>query len=107
MTVDPQELIAAESAYLESQAEALKRRAAELRDLLKDEQDRVVAQLESLSWIPARSGRCDFLRDAPAELVAAVRSSKHGIRGPDHHFTASTTEPTLFRFARRKEGTPR
>jgi hypothetical protein len=108
MTVDPQELIAAEAAYLEAQAEANRRRAAELRALLQDERDEgLVSKLEVMPWVPARSGKCDYVRDAPAELVAAVRAVKGGVRGSTHHFTASPTELTLFRFARRKEGTPR
>jgi hypothetical protein len=102
MTVDPQELIAAESAYLESLAETLRKRANELRSLLTTEEG-VVGKLEALAWVPARSGKCDYVKDAPAELVAAVRTVKGGIRGDRYHYTASSTEPTLFRF-RRKEG---
>jgi hypothetical protein len=33
-------------------------------------------------------------------LVAKVRAIKGGFKGQVHHFTASTTEPTLFRFKR-------
>jgi hypothetical protein len=108
MTVDPAELVRSEISYLEAQAEALRKRAAELRGLLRDGQDvELIAQLEGLPWIPAKSGRCDYTKDAPPQLVEAVRGTRGGVRGDAHHFTASTTEPTLFRFARRKEGTPR
>jgi hypothetical protein len=106
MTLDPRELLEAEAGYLEAQAEVLRRRAAELRDLLKDGRDEgVVAQLEALPWVPARSGKCDYVKDAPPQLVEAVRGSKGGVRGDVHHFTASTTEAVLFRF-RRKGGSP-
>jgi hypothetical protein len=101
MTVDPAELVRAEAAYLEAQAEALRRRAAELRSLLTTEEG-MVSKLEALPWIPAKSGRCDYTKSAPPELVAAVRASKGGIKGDLHHFTASATEPTLFRFPRRE-----
>jgi hypothetical protein len=104
LNVDPAELVRAEIAFLEGRSEELRRRAAELRDLLKDGRDEgLISKLEALPWVAAKSGKCDFLRDAPAELVAAIRSSKNGIRGPDRHYTASSTEPTLFRFPRRKE----
>jgi hypothetical protein len=106
MTVDPQELIAAESAYLESLAETLRKRANELRDLLKDGRDEgLISKLEALPWVAAKSGKCDFLRDAPPQLVTAVRASKNGIRGPDHHFTAAADSLTLFRFARKEAKT--
>jgi hypothetical protein len=105
LTVDPAELVRAEASYLEAQAEVLRRRAAELRDLLKDGRDEgVVAQLEALPWVAARSGKCDYVKDAPLQLVEAVRASKGGVRGDVHHFTASATEPTLFRFARKGGG---
>jgi hypothetical protein len=101
MTVDLRELINAEAGYLESQAESLRRRAAELRSLLTTEEG-MVGKLEALAWVPARSGKCDYTKSAPPELVAAVRTVKGGIRGDRYHYTASSTEPTLFRF-RRKE----
>jgi hypothetical protein len=103
MTLDPRELLEAEAGYLEAQAEVLRRRAAELRSLLTTEEG-MVSKLEALPWVPARSGKCDYVRDAPLELVEAVRGSKGGVRGDVHHFTASATEPTLFRFARKGGG---
>jgi hypothetical protein len=58
MTVDPTELVQAEAAYLEAQAEALRRRAAELRELLQDERDtELIARLDGLPWVPARGYR--------------------------------------------------
>ena len=103
MTVDTRELVEAEAAYLEAQAEAFRRRAAELRVLLKDDQDtELIAKLEGLPWVAARSGKCDYVKNAPLELVEAVRATKGGIKGDSYHFTASTTEPTLFRFARKR-----
>jgi hypothetical protein len=105
LNVDPAELVDAEAAYLEAQAEALRKRAAELRELLQDERDtELIARLDGLPWVAARSGRCDYVRDAPTELVEAVRAVKGGVRGSAHHFTASATEPTLFRFARKGGG---
>ena len=58
------------------------------------------ARLEAGPWKEAASRKCDYWRDAPSDLVQAVRQSKGGIKGQTHHFTASTTEPTLFRFKR-------
>jgi hypothetical protein len=103
LNVDPAELVEAEAAYLEAQAEALRKRGAELRSLLTTEEG-MVSKLEALPWVPARSGKCDYVKDAPPQLVEAVRGSKGGVRGDVHHFTASATEPTLFRFARKGGG---
>lgn len=58
------------------------------------------SQLEGLAWVEAASKKCDFVRNAPSELVGAVRSIKGGVKGERHHFTASNGEPTLFRFKR-------
>ncbi|MDG6990620.1 MAG: hypothetical protein JRM99_04280 [Nitrososphaerota archaeon] len=58
------------------------------------------ARLEAGPWKEAASKKCDYWRDAPANLVESVRAAKGGIKGENHHFTASMTEPTLFRFAR-------
>jgi hypothetical protein len=104
VNVDPTELIQAEASFLEAQAEALRKRAGELRGLLRDGQDaELVAQLEALPWIPAKSGRCDYTKDAPPQLVEAVRGTRGGVRGDAHHFTAAADSLTLFRFPRRKE----
>ena len=58
------------------------------------------ARLETGPWKEATSKKCDYWRDAPSDLVQAVRTMKGGIKGQSHHFTASTAEPTLFRFRR-------
>ena len=58
------------------------------------------ARLEAGPWKEAISKKCDYWRDAPSDLVQAVRTMKGGIKGQVHHFTASATEPTLFRFVR-------
>ena len=58
------------------------------------------ARLEAGPWKEAASKKCDYWRDAPSDLVQAVRTMKGGIKGQSHHFTASMTEPTLFRFKR-------
>ena len=58
------------------------------------------ARLEAGPWKEAASKKCDYWRGAPSDLVQAVRTMKGGIKGQVHHFTASTTEPTLFRFVR-------
>ena len=58
------------------------------------------ARLEAGPWKEATSKKCDYWRDAPSDLVQAVRSTKGGIKGQGHHFTSSMTEPTLFRFKR-------
>jgi len=58
------------------------------------------SQLEALPWKAAASKKCDYVRAAPVDLVEQVRASRGGIAGKDHHFTASSTEPTLFRFER-------
>jgi uncharacterized small protein (DUF1192 family) len=60
-------------------------------------------RLEAGPWKEAASRRCDYWRDAPADLVEKVRAAKGGLKGVTHHFTASTTEPTLFRFRRRSK----
>lgn len=59
------------------------------------------ASLEGLSWTAAKSGKCDFTKNAPSDLVAAVRTSKNGFQGAKLHFTADNAELTLFMFARR------
>ena len=56
-------------------------------------------KLESLKWTAAKSGKCDFSKDAPGELVSSVRAAKE-IKTATHRFTASTTNATLFRFKR-------
>ena len=61
----------------------------------------VEKQLEALPWIMAQSGRVEYAKDAPADLVLAVKSAKRGIKGAQHHFTAATDgSNTLFRFER-------
>lgn len=65
-----------------------------------DKTAKLEADLEGLPWKEAASKKCDYVREAPADLVAAVRKSKDGIRGATHHFTAAKDEPTLFRFRR-------
>lgn len=60
----------------------------------------VEEQLEALPWQAAASGKCDYVKNPSAELLAAVRNSKGGVKGGAHHFTASSTEATLFRFKR-------
>ena len=73
-------------------AESGGRRLAEESDL--------ETELEHLPWKEAASTKCNYVRDAPMNLVQAVRSLKGGLKGRAHHFTASMTEPTLFRFKR-------
>lgn len=58
------------------------------------------ASLEGLTWVQASSKKCDFVKDPPADLIAAVRASKDGVKGARHHFTAHATDPVLFRFGR-------
>jgi hypothetical protein len=65
-----------------------------------DEATKLEVGLEGLPWKEATSKKCDYVRDAPPDLVEAVRKSKGGVKGASHHFTASSTEPTLFRFMR-------
>lgn len=92
-----------EARYLENLSNQLKERARALRASAKPlptALDLLVGQLEGLSWATAKSGKCDYARDAPEELVEAVRSAKGGIKGSAHHFTASASELTLFRFKR-------
>ena len=64
------------------------------------EESGLEVELERLVWKEAASKKCDYVRDAPANLVESVRAAKGGVKGQVHHFTASMTEPTLFRFAR-------
>ncbi|HEV2225700.1 MAG TPA: hypothetical protein VGR56_02715 [Nitrososphaerales archaeon] len=97
----------AEARFLEAKADELIRRAKDLHDtarrIAREEKTSHIdleGQLERLKWTPALSGKCDYSREAPAELVEVVRSSRDGVRGTAHHFTASKTEPTLFRFKR-------
>ena len=97
------EMIEAEAAYLEGMADKLRARAKELRELKQpDHAAEVETKLEAGAWKEATSKKCDYWRDAPVDLVETVRKSKGGIKGTVHHFTASTTEPTLFRFKRSK-----
>lgn len=99
-TTDP-ELIEAEAAYLEGMADQLRARAKQLRELRNEDQSpELEAKLEAGSWIEAASGKCDYWREAPADLVRAVRGTKGGIKGKDHHFTAASDSLTLFRFRR-------
>jgi hypothetical protein len=60
------------------------------------------ARLEALPWTEAASKKCFYTKNAPLQLVEAVRSVKGGVRGSAHHFTAAADSPTLFRFARKK-----
>ena len=57
-------------------------------------------ELEAGPWKEAASKKCFYWRDAPDGLVQKVRAAKGGIKGQTHHFTASSTEPTIFRFKR-------
>ncbi len=76
-------------------------RAAEAVAKQADEEAGLETILEALSWITAKSGRCDYVRDAPPALVERVRAKgKDGVKGTLHHFTASSSEPTIFRFKR-------
>ena len=59
------------------------------------------AGLEGLAWVPAASGKCDFVKDPPADLLAAVRGSKDGVKGERHHFVAHATDAVLFRYERK------
>ena len=95
------ELVDAEAAYLEGMAEQLRARAKELRELKGEVQEtRIEVELETLPWKEAASKKCDYVRDVPADLVEEVRSTPDGVKGKLHHFTASKTELTLFRFKR-------
>ncbi|MDG6910774.1 MAG: hypothetical protein JRN18_00290 [Nitrososphaerota archaeon] len=106
---DP-DLIRIEARLSEAQ-EAEKHAAARVRELTEalavarlaestaGESD-LEARLEAGPWKEATSKKCDYWRDAPSDLVQAVRSTKGGIKGQSHHFTAAVTEPTLFRFRR-------
>jgi hypothetical protein len=57
--------------------------------------------LEALPWIKARSGKCDFVKDPPKELLDAI-DLKDGFRGSRHHFTKARDGTVIFRFPRRK-----
>lgn len=57
-------------------------------------------RLEAGSWKGAASRKCEYWRNAPPPLVEIVRSVKGGVKGSAYTFTASRTEPTLFRFRR-------
>jgi hypothetical protein len=72
----------------------------ERQGIFRKNEAELESQLEALPWIEAASKKCDFVRDAPADLIDQVRAAKGGIKGKDHHFTASSSEPTLFRFKR-------
>lgn len=105
------EFIEAEAGFLEQMADALRRRAQELRELGQGDQDTVheslVKQLEALAWTPARSGKCDFAKTEglPKELVESV-PVKGGLKGVEHHFTKSTDGSVLFRFKRNTGAKP-
>ena len=71
------------------------------RNPAPDEKDgELETRLEVGPWKEAASKKCDYWRDAPPDLVDQVRKMKGGVKGKDHHFTASGTEPVLFRFRR-------
>jgi hypothetical protein len=78
--------------------EAAKSAEAIARD--SDQATVLEAELERLPWKEAASKKCDYVRDAPHELVEKIRAAKGGFKGSEHHFAASGTEPTLFRFRR-------
>lgn len=95
------ELIEAEAAYLEGMADKLRQRAREIRELGRGSGTaQLETELERLPWKEAASKKCDYVKDAPSKLVEAVRFTKGGVKGKDHHFTAATDAPTLFRFKR-------
>jgi hypothetical protein len=86
-------------------AEFVQRRMKDLEDIAKTEPAPATdleARLEALPWTEAASKKCFYAKNVPAELVESVRRSKGGVKGARYHFTASATEPTLFRFARKK-----
>lgn len=64
-----------------------------------DQAARLESKLEAQKWITAKSGKCDYLKNPPADLVAAV-DEKEGFKGTKHHFTRTKDGMTLFRFAR-------
>jgi len=85
---------------------ALINRRIELLDeelLQAEKSESLEERLEAQAWIPAKSGKCDYVKDAPQGLVEAIRASKDGIIGASYHFTAAKAEPTLFRFERRTQ----
>lgn len=67
-----------------------------------DQTAQLEKKLEGGAWREAASKKCDYWKDAPADLVAAVRKEKGGVKGNTHHFTAAADGPTLFRFGRSK-----
>jgi|GEM_PF-3867893 len=102
-------------ARLAEAVETEKRAAARVKELTESLNAAKVAQsvghdadkaaelekkLEALPWKAAASGKCDFAKDVSADLVQAVRTSKDGVKGASHHFTAANDSPTLFRFRR-------
>jgi hypothetical protein len=86
-------------------AEFVQRRMKDLEDVARTQPAPATdleARLEALPWTEAASKKCFYTKNAPLQLVEAVRSVKGGVRGSAHHFTAAADSPTLFRFARKK-----
>jgi hypothetical protein len=85
---------------LKAQAQLRAIEGFERQGLFTKNSDELESRLKTGPWKQAASKKSDYWRDAPDDLVNAVRSVKGGIKGDEFHYTASLTEPTLFRFKR-------
>ncbi len=66
----------------------------------------IEGKLEALDWKAANSGKCDFVRDPPKEILDAI-DPKDGFKGSRHHFTKARDGSAVFRFARKAGGEAR
>jgi hypothetical protein len=105
LTEDREKAAAMFAAFREV-SEFVQRRMKDLEDVTKTEPAPATdfeARLEGLPWIEARSGKCDFVKDPPKELLDAI-DLKDGFRGSRHHFTKAKDGTVIFRFARKGGG---
>lgn len=63
----------------------------------------IESKLEALDWKAANSGKCDFVRDPPKEILDAI-DPRDGFKGSRHHFTKARDGSAVFRFNRKADG---
>ncbi len=75
---EARELVEAEAQYLEAQADILRNRAKELRELVEGDQEAgLIAKLEGLPFRLAQSKRCDWVarNQVPAQVLTLFDSN--------------------------------
>lgn len=95
------ELTEAEAMYLEGMADQLRQRAKQLRELGQESADAaLVANLESLPFKLAKSGKCDWVgHDQVSNEVLALFDSKGDFKTETFHYR-KMQDGNILRFQR-------